>query len=168
MGVVCNECRACIENNNRRNNNNNNNNTNRSNNRTTISSSNKGNTVQNKGTQINGYSGSSGNASNCYTCNSQINQRPETGRDDFRIQLNCQHHGDHSCDEQLLTMVFNYPVNFISCSNGSLISSNNSTRIQVKLRYHNNPNDHIGMGDFIVKSTHHDLQIVNCYINDGH
>jgi len=165
MGVVCNECRACIENNNRRNNNNN---TNRNNNRTPISSSNRGNIGQNKGTQNNGYSGSSGNASNCYTCNSQINQRPETGRDDFRIQLNCQHHGDHSCDEQLLTMVFNYPVNFISCSNGSLISSNNSTRIQVKLRYHNNPNDHIGMGDFIVKSTHHDLQIVNCYINDGH
>ena len=168
MGVVCNECRACIENNNRRNNNNNNNNTNRNNNRTPISSSNRGNIGQNKGTQNNGYNGSSGNASSCYTCNSQINQRPEKGRDDFRIQLNCQHHGDHSCDEQLLTMVFNYPVNFISCSNGSLNSSNNSTRIEIKLRYHNNPNDHIGMGDFIVKSTHHDLQILNCYINDGH
>ena len=160
MGVVCNERRACIENNRR---NNNSNNANRNNNITPISSSNRGNSGQN-----NGYSGSSGNASSCYTCNAQINQRPETGRDDFRIQLNCQHHGDHSCDEQLLTMVFNYPVNFISCSNGSLNSSNNSTRIQIKLRYHNNPNDHIGMGDFIVKSTHHDLQIVNCYINDGH
>ena len=68
----------------------------------------------------------------------------------------------------IINSCFNYPVNFISCSNGSLNSSNNNSRIQVKLRYHNNPVDNIGMGDFIVKSSHNDLQILNCYINDGH
>ena len=106
--------------------------------------------------------------SKCYTCNAHINQRPETGRDDFRIQINAQHHGDHTCNEQILTVVFNHPATFISCSNGSLNGPNNKSQIQVKLRYHNNPNDNIGMGDFIVKSSHKDLQIVNCFINDGH
>ena len=152
MGVVCNECKAWLEESNRRNNNNNN----------------GPRTRGNRGQNLGNSGGNTQNGSSCYTCSAKINQKPETGRDDFRIQINAQHHGDHSCDEQLLTMIFNYPVNFISCSNGSLNSPNNNSRIQVKLRYHNNPNDNIGMGDFIVKSSHNDLIIVNCYINDGH
>ena len=114
------------------------------------------------------YIGGKGNESKCYTCNAKINQRPETGRDDFRIQIEAQHHGDHTCDEQILTMIFNYPVTFISCNNGSLNGYNNSTRIKVKLRYHNNQIDNIGMEDFIVKSPYNDLEIVNCFISDGH
>ena len=109
-----------------------------------------------------------GGGSKCYTCNAHINQRPEVGRDDYRIQINAQHHGDHSCNEQILTMVFNHPATFINCSNGSLHGPNNKSEIKVKWRYHNNPNDNIGMGDFTVKSNHKDLQIVRCYINDGH
>ena len=156
MGIIFVECKACFEERSRRVGNNNN-------------GSSSNNIKGNKGTKVNvSYNNGGGNGSSCYSCSAKINQRPETGRDDFRIQINAQHHGDHSCDEQILTMVFNYPVNFISCSNGSINSSNNSTRIQVKLRYHNNPNDNIVMGDFIVKSSHNDLQIVNCFINDGH
>ena len=156
MGVVCSECRACLEEANKRN-------KNKNNNRTPISSN------QNRNQVIeSAYRGGTGSGSKCYTCNAKINQRPETGRDDFRIQINAQHHGDHTCDEQTLTMVFNYPATFISCSNGRLDGSNNTTRIKVKLRYHNNQNDNIGMGDFIVKSAHNDLEIVNCFINDGH
>ena len=148
MGVVCDKCQACIE-------------------KTTATR--KSNTKSNHNANSStAYHSNTGGGSSCYSCSARINQRPETGRDDFRIQINAQHHGDHSCDQQTLTVVFNYPVNFIGCSNGSLSSSNNSTKIQVKLRYHNNPNDNIGMGDFIVKSAHHDLQIVSCYINDGH
>ena len=109
-----------------------------------------------------------GGGSKCYTCNAHINQRPEVGRDDYRIQVNAQHHGDHTCNEQILTMVFNHPATFINCSNGSLYGPNNKSEIKVKLRYHNNPNDNIGMGDFTVKSNHKDLQIVRCFINDGH
>ena len=109
-----------------------------------------------------------GGGSKCYTCNAHINQRPEVGRDDYRIQVNAQHHGDHTCNEQILTMVFNHPATFINCSNGSLHGPNNKSEIKVKLRYHNNPNDNIGMGDFTVKSNHKDLQIVRCFINDGH
>ena len=109
-----------------------------------------------------------GGGSKGYTCNAHINQRPEVGRDDYRIQVNAQHHGDHTCNEQILTMVFNHPATFVNCSNGSLHGPNNKSEIKVKLRYHNNPNDNIGMGDFTVKSNHKDLQIVRCFINDGH
>ena len=121
-----------------------------------------------QGGHSNNNSNRGGGGSKCYSCNAHINQRPEVGRDDYRIQINAQHHGDHTCNEQILTMIFNHPVTFISCSNGSLNGSNNKSEIKVKLRYHNNPNDNIGMGDFIVKSNHKDLQIVRCFINDGH
>ena len=156
MGVVCNECKACLEETNKRNRVNNNN--------RTVPASTRGHQAQIIGNSTN----IGGNGSRCYTCEAKINQRPETGRDDFRIQINARHNGDHSCDEQILTIVFNHPATFISCSNGSLNGANNTIKIQVKLRYHNNQNDNIGMGDFIVKSSHNDLQILSCYINDGH
>ena len=151
MGVVCNECKACLEEATRKPNN-------------------------NRGQNQNHYGGGgnvggttrTGGGSSCYTCTAKINQRPETGRDDFRIQINAQHHGDHTCDQQILTVVFNYPVTFISCSNGRINAANNTAHIQVKLNYHNNQNDNIGMGDFIVKCSKRDLEILECYINDGH
>ena len=164
MGIVCNECKACIEQTSRKKNKSQN----------PAISSNKtqnrgGNRANNDGiSHVSDGDFGVGSGSSCYTCSAKINQRPETGRDDFRIQINAQHHGNHSCDEQLLTVIFNHPVTFISCSNGSLNSPNNKASIQVKLRYHNNQNDNIGMGDFTVKSTFNDLSIVNCYINDGH
>ena len=158
MGVVCNECRACLEQGNRRNNQGN----------SSGQQHPRGQGPHGGISKSQGYSGNSGSGSKCYSCSAVINQRPEQGRNDFRIQINAQHNGDHSCDQQELTMIFNYPVTFKSCSNGSLSSSNNTTRIKVTLRYHNNQKDNIGMGDFIVESAHHDLQIVNCFINDGH
>ena len=109
-----------------------------------------------------------GGGSKCYTCNAHINQRPEVGRDDYRIQINAQHHGDHTCDEQILTMIFNHPATFISCSNGNLNSNNNTTRIRIKLTYHNNPNDNIEIADFKIKCAYNDLEVVSCSITDNH
>ena len=108
------------------------------------------------------------NDESCYTCKAEIIKRPEIGNDDFTIQINAEHKGDHSCDVQILFIVFNYPVTFISCSNGNLISSNDTTRIRVKLTYHNEPNDKIEIGDFNVKSPNNDLEIVECSITDNH
>ena len=102
MGVVCNECKACLEEATRKPNNN------RGSNQNQHGGGNVGGTTR------------TGGGSSCYTCSAKINQRPETGRDDFRIQINAQHHGDHTCDQQILTVVFNYPVTFISCSNGRI------------------------------------------------
>ena len=104
----------------------------------------------------------------CYKCKASFIQKPEIGRDDFVIKINAQHHGNHACDEQILFIIFNYPVTFIKCSNGNLISSNNTTRIKVKLTYHNNPNDNIEISDFIIKCAQNDLEIVSCSINDDH
>ena len=105
---------------------------------------------------------------NCYQCKAEIIKRPDIGYEDFVIKINAQHIGNHSCDEQILFIIFNYPVNFVNCSNGNLISSNNTTRIKVKLVYHNNPNDNIEISDFHIKCAQNDLEIVNCTINDNH
>ena len=103
----------------------------------------------------------------CYTCKSEIIKRPEIGKDEFTIKINAQHNGDHSCEEQIISLVFNYPVNFIGCYNGNLISSNNTTRIKIKLTYHNSPNDNISINDFKVKCPYNDLEIVECSIKDN-
>ena len=103
---------------------------------------------------------------NCYKSKAEIIQRPDIGYEDFVIKINAEHKGNHSCDEQTLFIIFNYPVNFVSCTNGNLISSNDSTRIKVKLTYHNNTNDKIEIKDFIVKCSQNDLEIVSCSITD--
>lgn len=48
----------------------------------------------------------------CYTVSAYIHQTPETGRGDYRIQVNGVHaaaNGHHS-GEQVLTLSFNKPV----------------------------------------------------------
>ena len=104
---------------------------------------------------------------NCYKCKAEIIQRPDIGYEDFVIKIDAEHKGNHSCDEQILFIIFNYPVNFVNCTNGNLISSNDSTRIKVKLTYHNNPEDKLVIEDFIVKCSQNDLEIVNCNITDS-
>ena len=104
---------------------------------------------------------------NCYKCKAEIIQRPDIGYEDFVIKIDAEHKGNHSCDEQILFIIFNYPVNFVGCTNGNLISSNDSTRIKVKLAYHNNINDKIEIKDFIVKCSQNDLEIVSCSITDS-
>ena len=104
---------------------------------------------------------------NCYNCKAEIIQRPDIGYEDFVIKINAQHKGNHSCEEQILFIIFNYPVKFVKCNNGNLISSNDTTRIKVKLTFHNNSNDKIEIGDFIVKCSQNDLEIVSCSITDS-
>ena len=105
---------------------------------------------------------------NCYTCKAEIIQKPEIGNDDFTIKITAKHNGDHSCDEQILFIIFNYPVDFISCTNGNLNSNNNTTRIKIKLTFHNNPNDNIEIEDFKLKCSYNDLEIVSCSMTDNH
>lgn len=103
-------------------------------------------------------------ASGCYTTTATIHQRPETGRGDYRIQINGVHKSDHTKESQILTISFNMPVEYVG-SNGDLISGNGSTVLQIKLDYHQNPNDNIGMGDLIVKADS-GLSIVGVNITD--
>lgn len=91
--------------------------------------------------------------SDCYTVTANIHQRPETGREDYRIQVNAQHAADdgHHSGEQHLFLAFNQPVNY-SSSNGKLVSGDGTSVIEIKYDYHNNATDNIGLGDVVVTS----------------
>lgn len=90
-------------------------------------------------------------ASGCYTAQAYIHQTPETGRGDYRIQVNGQHKSDHTKEAQVLTISFNQNVTYVSGGAG-LISGDGTTTLKVKLSYHQNPSDNIGFGDLIVTS----------------
>lgn len=88
----------------------------------------------------------------CYTVTARIHQRPETGRGDFRIQVDGVHAaGDgHHSGEQTLYLYFNQPVEY-SSSNGNGYSEEGTTLV-IYYSYHNNGNDNIGLGDVCVIS----------------
>ena len=88
-------------------------------------------------------------ASGCYTASAYIHQTPQTGRGDYRIQVNGQHKADHSKEAQVLTISFNKNVTYVSGGAG-LISGNDTPTLEVKLSYHQNPTDTIGLGDLVV------------------
>lgn len=90
-------------------------------------------------------------ASGCYDASAYIHQTPETGRGDYRIQVNGQHHSDHTKEAQTLTISFNQNVTYVSGGAG-LISGNGTSILTIKLSYHQNPNDNIGFGDLVVTS----------------
>lgn len=85
----------------------------------------------------------------CYTADAYIHQKPETGRGDYRIQVNGKHNADHTKESQVLTISFNQNVTYVSGGAG-LISGDGTTTLKVKLSYHQNPTDNIGFGDLIV------------------
>ena len=83
-------------------------------------------------------------ASGCYTVTTNIHQRPEFGRGDYRIQVNARHDTSHTCSQQLLTLGFNQSVEYSS----------------------SNPKDNIGMGDVIVTSEA-GLSVTYAYMTDN-
>ena len=85
----------------------------------------------------------------CYTASANIHQTPETGRGDYRIQVDGKHSSDHTREKQVLTISFNQNVTYVSGGAG-LISGNGTPTLMIKLSYHQNPNDNIGFGDLIV------------------
>lgn len=85
----------------------------------------------------------------CYEATAYIHQTPETGRGDYRIQVNGKHNADHTKEAQVLTISFNQNVTYVSGGAG-LISGNGTNTLQVKLSYHQNPTDNIGFGDLVV------------------
>lgn len=96
-------------------------------------------------------SGSVGGAdgADCYRVTTNMHQKPETGRGDYRIQVNAQHLTNHHGSEQVLVLYFNKPVTY-SSSNGTLVSGNNTATIRIKYNYHQNGGDNIGLGDVVV------------------
>lgn len=103
--------------------------------------------------------------SNCYSVAAKINQRPELGRDDYRIQIDAHHQGDHTNSSQNLIISFNQPVTYIS-SPGILISGDGTETLTIKLNYWQNSNDNIGFGNLVVKSINNGLTITNVAMYD--
>lgn len=100
------------------------------------------------------YAASGGDADeDCYTVTAYIHQTPETGRGDFRIQVNGVHQaGDgHHSGQQILVLYFNQAVTYKD-SNGSLAGGDGTSTISIDYSYHNNGYDNIGLGDVIVES----------------
>ena len=87
----------------------------------------------------------------CYTVTAKIHQTPQIGRGDYRIQVDGQHHADHTKEAQTLTRSFNQPVTY-SSSSGTLAGAATGTTLTINYTYHQNPNDNIGLGDLVVVS----------------
>lgn len=85
----------------------------------------------------------------CYSATTEILQKPETGRGNYVIKVNGKHKADHTKELQTLTISFNMPVNYVYGGEG-LISGNGSTTLTVRLKYHQNPTDNIGLADLTV------------------
>lgn len=90
-------------------------------------------------------------ASGCYTASAYIHQAPQTGRGDYRIQVNGKHSSNHTREAQVLTISFNQNVTYVS-GGKELISGDGTVTLKVKLGYHQNSTDNIGFGDLVVTS----------------
>ena len=89
--------------------------------------------------------------SDCYTTTARIHQTPETGRGDYRIQVDAHHDADHNSDKQLLVISFNQDVTYVNGGNGCRGSQTGRT-LNIEFSYWNNHTDNIGLGDLIVTS----------------
>ena len=91
-------------------------------------------------------------ASGCYTATAYIHQTPDGGgQGTYRIQVNGIHNADHTKEAQTLTITFNHDVTYKS-SNGTLASAETGTTLVINYKYHQNPQDNIGLGDLVVTS----------------
>ena len=100
----------------------------------------------------------------CYIASAYIHQAPETGRGDYRIQVDGKHYSSHTKEAQWLYINFNLPVKYKS-SNGSLEAGDGSNTLIIKYNYHQNPTDNIGLGDLVVEADQ-GLAITNIKITD--
>ena len=98
-------------------------------------------------------------------CKAKIVKKPDYLGEEYIIEINIENIDNNSLNEMKLLIIFNYPVNFIECSKGELVSSNNSTRILVKFNFENNQNN-IKIKNFKVNCPSPDLEIVDCHIKE--
>lgn len=113
-------------------------------------------------------SGSVAQGGDCYEVTGYIHQTQETGRHDYRIQINAHHKNTagHTTDNEVLVISFNKPVSYKAGGNGC-VGGNGTTTIRVQYNHHNNPNDNIGVGDLIVEADE-GLAITGMYMICNH
>lgn len=103
-------------------------------------------------------------ASGCYTITTQVHQEMQTGRGDYRIQIDGKHQADHTKDKQTMTISFNLPVEY-KHSTGTLVGLGTGTTLVIDYFYHQNPTDNIGLGDLVVTADT-GLQVTSVKITD--
>lgn len=106
----------------------------------------------------------------CYTTSARITQRPELGRENYVIQVDCSHNAKdkHHSSERTVIICFNQAVTYVSSEARMATGSGTST---LKLTYtdqyegrpyHNNAVESIGLGSLVVESAA-GLAITKCY-----
>lgn len=97
------------------------------------------------------YAGGSGAGTGCYTIRITEHQRPETGRGDFRFQVDAHHETNHSGNRQIMVITFNQlDVEYVSSNGSPLFGYTKGQVIKIEYGYTQNPTDNIGLGDIVV------------------
>lgn len=88
-----------------------------------------------------------------YNVTANIHQRPETGRQDYRIQVDANYTSDgEKGNGQILTVTFNKPVTGVTCPAGGTVIQGAGNTIIIQYDKTPNNNENIGFGDLIVTS----------------
>lgn len=94
-------------------------------------------------------------SSDCWTVTAHIHQRPETGRGDYRLQVDATHlNPDFHRSSAVITFVFNNVVTVTNPGGGASVMGD-ITGSTIELAFDvgtSNPNEHRGWGDFTVVS----------------
>ena len=91
--------------------------------------------------------------SDCYTVSAYIHQTPETGRGDYRIQVDARHDAaDHNSNKQRLVLSFNQNVEYQGSGGEKVGELTVGNTVTIDYSYWNNHTDNIGAGDVIVTS----------------
>lgn len=89
----------------------------------------------------------------CYNVWITSCQTPVPARNTYKYQFDGKHIANetdgHSGSGQVLTVVFNKNVTYVSCS-GTYLSGSGTNTIEIKYGYTQNPSDNIGLGDLEV------------------
>lgn len=94
----------------------------------------------------------------CYTFNIKKVQSPEQGRNNYKFQINGDHHAVDGHHSTLRTVVveFNQPVYYVSSLAEDVTGSGSPVLVLTYERgngsYHNNAIENIGLGDLVVTS----------------
>lgn len=92
----------------------------------------------------------------CFNVTAKIDQKPETGRGDYRLDVNATHipsFANHGSNSQTLTIVFNQPVDYVSCgTNVSSYSDGTSVLTVTRQNWCNGQSEPVGFAGLVVNS----------------
>ena len=90
-------------------------------------------------------------SSECWTIDAYIHQTPETGRHDYRLQVDCFHsNADHHVSTFIATFTFNKEVVIKHAGNATTVVGTGTTVSVKGGPGTSNPNESFGFGDFQV------------------